>query len=163
MNTQTPLEQVAERSAETHPALSAAAAAVGLQNHRQALSSHEQRLKDSHAAQMKAIGMEPTGGADEMGDILITGDITATDPNQVVNSLRGVRQAPPASQSRLFPTAMLVAGALAGGATLPSLLPYIAQLVNQQVTEQSSSGIVSPSHTETLIENNYPMKIYREP
>jgi hypothetical protein len=163
VNTQTPAEQVAERSAEAYPALSAAAAAVGLQNHRQALSSHEQRVRDSHAAQMRAIGMEPTGSPDEVGDILITGDITASDPQQVVNSLRGVRQTPQHSPRKLLPLAMLVAGSLAGGATLPSLLPYIAQLVNGQVTDQSASGIVSPSHTETLIENNYPMQIYREP
>lgn len=89
---QTPAEEAAERVAEATPGLAAAAAAVGLQDHRRALDAHARRVNDDHRMGLSALGFDnlaETMSDDAMGDILITGDIHASDPSQVVNALKG--------------------------------------------------------------------------
>ena len=90
---QSPAMESAERAAETIPGLSAAAAAVGLEDHRRMLRDHASRVADSYALGRKAFtDQQQDDGCDDMGDIVITGDIKITDPAQaagVIDSLRG--------------------------------------------------------------------------
>lgn len=87
---QSPAEETAERSAETMPGLAAAAAAVGLENHRRMLHQHAKRTTEGHKAQMGALGIDVGDeDSDEMGNIVITGDITSLNPQSVIDSLNG--------------------------------------------------------------------------
>lgn len=156
-----PKLEAAERAAETYPALSAAAAAVGLQDHRQSLNSHQSRVADSHKAQMKALGLEASQAGDEMGDIVITGDIHSQDPAKVIGSLKGESMPSQVTKSSPLKTAALIATAALGGSAAPYLLPLVNSLVNPSVQSQPDSGIVKPS-SSTTVENDYPMKIYRD-
>ena len=92
---QTPAEEVAERVAEAVPGLKAAAAAVGLQDHQRMLHRNDQRLRDGYQLGRAAFTGQQVDEAmsdgDEMGDIVITGDIHVSDAQQapqVIDSLR---------------------------------------------------------------------------
>lgn len=69
--------------------LAAASYAVGMESHRQMLHDHAQRVRDSHRAQMEVAGFTAGGDPeDEMGDIIVTGDINVTDPRSLDGLLR---------------------------------------------------------------------------
>lgn len=76
-NSQTPMEEAAERLAEGMPGLGIAAKAVGLQDHQRMLDSAQDRLDDGHDAMRQAAGLKPREGksaGEKMGDITISGD-----------------------------------------------------------------------------------------
>ena len=88
----TPQQRMADKAAKTLPGLTAAGKAVGLANHREILADARRRTHDGHRAQMLALGMpdpgpSPENGAD-MGDLIICGDIHATNPADVIQALR---------------------------------------------------------------------------
>jgi hypothetical protein len=74
--------EIAKVESEGRERLSVAAQAVGLEDHRRMLSAYNQRLADSHRAQMKAMGLDSladaAGDGTEVGNIFVTGDITHT-------------------------------------------------------------------------------------
>lgn len=85
MNDMSPIQEWAKRAGEIYPGLQGAGLAVGLQDHQRMLRDHARRLLDGHKAQMKAAGfsdLAEADGGDDMGDILVTGDITVTNPQQ---------------------------------------------------------------------------------
>lgn len=158
-----PIQEVAERAAQSIPGLSAAAAAVGLQDHRASLHSHQSRVSDSHIAQMKALGIDKASEVEEMGDIVITGDIHAPNPDDVVRSLRGERLPVDMKQRSILPTLALIGASLAGGAGLPYLLPILTQqLVSPQIDQSEIPAKLEPSQSQVRVENDYRMKIYRD-
>lgn len=105
------MEQNLERLAERLLPIKVAGAAVGLEDHRRMLAAHAQRVLDSHRAMAKAAGFELPAeqGADNLGDIIITGDIIQPTPPPPSSP-------PPSSPpSRLLHVALLAAGLAAGG------------------------------------------------
>lgn len=75
---ETAKEKIAERVADLAPGMVAAARAMALQDHRRTLNSYQKRVNDSHRMQAKALGMEDVvsdSPEDDMGDIIVTGDI----------------------------------------------------------------------------------------
>lgn len=99
---QSPMMESAERAAETIPGLAAAAAAVGLQDHQRMLRDAATRLQDSYNIGRGALLAEQPKQMkddDDMGDIVITGDIKILDPSQassILDSLRAKKSdAPP--------------------------------------------------------------------
>ena len=148
---QSPQMETAERAAQTIPALSAAAAAVGLEDHRRMLQQHAHRVADTYALGRKALTNEPpTNNVDDMGDIVITGDIKITDPAQaagVLDSLRGndsavLLPAPPVQQPSLpkfrwaLPASIITAGALTAGG-----LTYLADTSPPSKTNSSDVDV----------------------
>lgn len=78
MSKLSPAEKIAERVADIAPGLAAAAKAVGVEDHRRMLRDHARRVMDSHRMQAKALGMGDVASEssdDDMGDIIVTGDI----------------------------------------------------------------------------------------
>lgn len=69
-----PLEEIAKRTAEGAAALDVAWMAVGMRDHDRMLWDHAKRLRDGHRAMAKAAGFEVEEMADDMGDIVVTGD-----------------------------------------------------------------------------------------
>ena len=98
---QTPLQEAQERIAQGLPGLGLAAQAVGLEDHRRLLAGTAQRLRDSHAAQMRAAGHSPAepGGDDVAGDIVICGDISVSDPTAAASMIDALRGKPAAAAS----------------------------------------------------------------
>lgn len=156
----TPLEEASERAAETIPGLKAAAAAVGLEDHRRMLRDSARRVADSHRAQMSALGMSPEVEDDEMGNIVITGDINGANAKEIIDALSGQRadtsatqppQTNPQEKGGIGKTlavaglAGLMAGAGAG-------VPLAWYLMNQQ-----------PAAQDTDTNTKYGLKIFREP
>lgn len=103
-----PAMEMAERVAETLPGLKAAAAAVGLQDHQRMLRDHARRVKDSHRLMAEAAGLKVDESVDDMGDIIITGDITHQPP----------KEKPPAPLGTLAKVGM-AAALLGTGAAIP--------------------------------------------
>lgn len=48
---------------------------MGLDNHWREQAAARRRVRESHDAQAKLMGLQPISGDDEMGDLVITGDI----------------------------------------------------------------------------------------
>jgi len=143
-NQQTPVEEITERVGEVLPGLAAAAKAVGLDNHRKALEDHRRRVYDSHKWMMGASGGESANmaGTEDMGDIIITGDIYGREvAERVFGKQDSTEQAPaepeatttepePATPTETTETqanttnwmknAALAAALLAGGASIPT-------------------------------------------
>ena len=70
---------MAERAADSLPGLGAAAYAIGLEDHRRALHDFAQRVRIDHRMGLRTLGMEDLAqqpSEDDMGDIVICGDIT---------------------------------------------------------------------------------------
>jgi len=77
---QTPAQEFSERAAEQASAWLTLPQLAAVQNLRQMWADAHSRVKDSHAAQMKAIGAEASE-AEMPGDIGISGDHTTTIHN----------------------------------------------------------------------------------
>jgi len=74
---QTPRAEMAERFAES-TGLRTATMAAGLEDHRRMMADNARRLAEGHKAMARAAGMEDLvadPGGDDVGDILVTGDI----------------------------------------------------------------------------------------
>lgn len=92
-----PQQEIAKRLAEAGGGLAAAGRAVGLQDHQRLLRDNARRVRESHKALAKAAGMESVleddAEGDDMGDILVTGDINVTgdsgDAKKLLEILKG--------------------------------------------------------------------------
>lgn len=72
---ETPLQQVQDRIAEVAPAWGVSHL-LGIENVRSMLADARQRTRDSHKAQMKALGVDTPNQPDDMGGINVQGDTT---------------------------------------------------------------------------------------
>lgn len=96
MRNLSPIQELGKRAAETMPGISAAAAAVGLEDHRRMLLDHSAKLRADYAYQQKLLGntdyADSANEADSMpGDITITGDIYGGPHPDVLKKLLGDR------------------------------------------------------------------------
>ncbi len=127
----TPRKTIADRVADILPGVKAAQAGVMLQDLQATQQAHRRRTADGHKAMAKAAGVEiddPNAG-DDMGDIVITGDITVTQspapsPAATPPPLPSPAQQPKSQFPKLLAKAAITA-ALVGsgaGAAMPWLL-----------------------------------------
>ena len=134
-----PLDQIRERVAESFPATMVPFLA-GLENWRANQRDHRQRVRDSHLMGAKALGMESLvgkNGEDDMGDIIVTGDITQTAPAAEKQS----------SSMGSAATAAIGAGALAAGMLLNNLMqPKQAE----PVQSTQPPAIIQPADRSSL-------------
>lgn len=104
-----PLEEIAKRTGEAGAGLAAAASAVGLQDHQAMLRDHRQRVRDDHQWAKELRGQMADGmTGDDVGDIVITGDIYGAD----MGALRGKgapNSEPPAWKKWLLPLGIAAA------------------------------------------------------
>ncbi|MDD4892005.1 MAG: hypothetical protein PHU85_18955 [Phycisphaerae bacterium] len=185
----TAVQEIAQRAAETGPGLAAAAKAIGIQDHQRMLRDAANRVRDSHRAQMKAAGFDPGNPPeDDMGDIIITGDIQyapAPTPEPVAPAANtsASTAAPPAGLSPLAKTlisaALLGAGAAGGVAvpwlagafskpaassTAPAVPSQAAQVVLQPhlvttVPAAAQPALVAPAPSTPAAVNEYQLKL----
>lgn len=120
-----PLEEIAKRVSEGATGLATAAHAVAVRNYAVSQGDYRHRINDSHRAGMKAIGLNrdelsASDAEDEMGDIIVTGDVYG---DRAIAGLQ--RQSPPdreAPSSRTLPSLIVAASLLVGGAGLGVLV-----------------------------------------
>ncbi len=121
----TPAQTVAKTVAEVAPKLAIAAKVVALDDMRRQLRDHAARVADAHRMGAKALGMEDLvkepEGSDEVGHLIVTGDINVSDPASLqtaMSALSGQPQqtSPPPATSEATPPN--VAPALAGAGSL---------------------------------------------
>lgn len=138
------VQEIAQRAAETGPGLAAAAKAVGLQNHQRMLRDAANRVRDSHLAQMKAAGFDPGNAPeDDMGDIIITGDIQyapapATEPTSPA-STPAVVSSPLSTLAKTLISAALLGAGAAGGAGIP----WLAGAFSKPATSATAPAVPS--------------------
>jgi hypothetical protein len=70
-----PLQTNLEDLQEKLTGIGIASQAVGLEDHRAMLAATRRRTREGYEAMAKAAGLEPIRGDDDMGDLIITGDI----------------------------------------------------------------------------------------
>lgn len=107
-----PVREIQDRLAQAAPA-KAIPFLVALENFRANQRDHRQRVRDSHLMGAKALGMESLVGKaseDDMGDIIVTGDISQNSSDT----------AKPNSALGTAATAAIGAGTLAAGILLNS-------------------------------------------
>lgn len=126
-----PLQQIRERLADAAPA-KAIPFLIAVENMRANQRDHRQRVRDSHLMGAKALGMEGLVGKsqseDDMGDIIVTGDITQRSDG-----------AKPTSALGTAATAAIGAGTLAAGMLLNNWMqPATAPGVQPQPTVQQA-------------------------
>lgn len=132
MSNLSPAEKIAERVADIAPGLAAAAKAMAIQDHRASLRDFRQRVRDSHRMQAKTLGMGDVvseSSDDDMGDIIVTGDIHyngtsapqlpwAKDQPQQPQSTPEPPSQPPEDESllsKIAKPAAIAAGTMAAG------------------------------------------------
>jgi len=127
-----PLQSNLEDLKEKLVGVSTAAHLVGLEDHRAMLAASRRRTREGHEAGAKAMGFDPTpiSGEDEMGDLIVTGDI----------EMRG--QGTPESQARLANGGVAKAiGTAALGAAIP--LAALAGYYMANLPERGNTPVVS--------------------
>ena len=87
----------------------AAATAVGLEDHREMLAANRRRTREGHVAMAKAAGESLPMEDEEMGDILMTGDIQVTKDQPSSTAKIGKDLA------KLLAAGAIGAGAVVGG------------------------------------------------
>ncbi len=138
MSKQSPMQEMAERTAETAPGLAAAAHMEAVQNFRHLNADHRRRLADSHRWQGASLGQTVSDPSekkeDDVGNLIVTGDVYGSDAAEIIRSLQSVAEpsqgpSEPAKQtgwvSNLGKAALVAAGlSTAGGlgAAVPWLL-----------------------------------------
>ena len=152
----TPQEVAAHQIAEKGPKLGIAAQAVMLEGSRRMMRDAQNRVQDSHRAMAKAAGMEDVVGddQDDMGHLIVTGDINVTPDRQgnvpkmpwdmkEPNGQPQAEQRPQPAQPRpsrgsvnfaRAKTAGLVAGGILAGAGLTMLPSFVSYLMSQDNT-----------------------------
>ena len=135
MPLQTALDNLTQKL--TH--MGAAAAAVGLEDHRAMLAAHRKRTHDGHVAMSLAAGMPVSGEEEDVGDLTITGDI----------QLQQETRQPAATGVMKDLAKMLGAGAIGAGALLGS---QIALDRKPEVVEDPPALVqpALPDHTATI-------------
>jgi hypothetical protein len=133
MPLQTALDNLTQKL--TH--MGAAAAVVGLEDHRAMLAAARRRTRDGHVAMSKAAGVQVSEEDDDVGDLTITGDIQLQ------------KQAPPVNGAVKDLAKMLGAGAIGAGVLLGS---QIAMDRQPEAVEESQSVVqpAQPDHTATI-------------
>lgn len=145
MSLKSPKRESAERAAETIPGLSAAAAAVGLQDHQRMLQQHAKRVADGYELGKAAFtaGQPMQPDSEEMSDILITGDIKVgsdQDAASVINAIKGQTEvaAPMPSRPKPPPIAAISASIITAGATIAGAIWYSSQ---PTIPDQASNAV----------------------
>lgn len=95
MSNQTPQQEIAERVAEGAPGLGVAAYGQAIQDHRRMMADYRTRVADSHRWEAKSLGVEAGDakpGDDDMGDLIVTGDVYGSDAAEIIRSLKGMTQ-----------------------------------------------------------------------
>lgn len=93
---QSPAEKIAEQVAEKAPGLTVAAYTEAIDNFRRANDSYRKRLADSHRWHAKALGMEASDTeGDDVGNLVVTGDVYGSDAASIIAALQGSQQASP--------------------------------------------------------------------
>ena len=91
MSVQSPMQEVADDVADTLPKIEAAAHLSALEDLRRNQAALRRRVQDSHKWQAAALGMETTDAEeDEMGNLVLTGDIYGGNPADVIRGLQGL-------------------------------------------------------------------------
>lgn len=127
--TLTPVEEMGKRFGEVVPGLKAAAGAVGLESHRRMLRDHAQRVRDDYKIAAWAAGFEGKVAdmpEDDMGDIIITGDLNfggSTSAEQAIKALKGKVVDKTDTGAPDTPAAPTEPVASAGGASVSAGLP----------------------------------------
>lgn len=158
--TQSPAEEAAERSAQVIPGLAAAAAAVGLEDHRRTLYRYQQRVEDSHRSMADAAGfaIDREVSDEDMGDIVITGDIQVGSSNQVASVLDAIRNretssmqpaptatpSPTSGLSKTLATVALTSLGLGAGAALPIAAWNLTRADTTIISGKDTATDVSP-------------------
>lgn len=166
---QTPAEAVAERFAEGYPSTLIAGKLVGLEDFRARAAMRRQQVKRDYAQQNallesliahdggpKVEQPDDVGEGDELGDIILTGDITVTNQDQLKQAIellkgkalnqtteqRPAEQAPVAQPQaasaglgKLGTAAVIGASMLGGGGITAVALNYLNQSDPPAVTE----------------------------
>lgn len=167
-----PADEAAERISKTIPAMAAAAKALGLRDHQRMLNSAANRVDDSHRLGMKQLGFDvETNGDDMGGDIFITGDINAQNPERVIDSFQGRTQWNNPTQpqiekrgSKLANVALFAVGAISGAT--PLMFTGINGFLNQNQAEQPNDKteqptIVDESVSLTVDGNEYGLQLWK--
>ena len=146
----TPRQTVAKTVAEVAPKLAVAAKAIAIDDHRRLLRDNAARVADSHRAMAKAIGMEdtvaPAAREDEVGHLIVTGDINVADPaslQQAIGTLSGKAaansdQAATAGQQEstpLWQKALVSAAMVASGAGVGAGIPWLLGAFDRPAAE----------------------------
>lgn len=135
---------------------------MGLANHQQTLQAHNNRVSDSHRAQMQAMGLQPEATDSDMGNILITGDISTPNPAATLTALQGEthtqQQKPQKNFKPLVAAAMIAAAGITGG-TAPLAIEAVRQIVKQTVDAPDQNPTLES--LQTTIENDYTMQVFR--
>jgi len=162
VSTQSPIQEVAERVAETAPGLVAAAHAEALQNLRQMNADHRRRVADSHRWQADVLGQKATDPPeeDDVGNLIVTGDVYGDGAAEIVRSLQGLAQAAPEAAgspsepsqqtgwaSSLAKAALVTAGLLGGGG-LGAGVPWLLGAYDKP--ESVNTTVVQPADTQGL-------------
>ena len=137
------IQSPAEKISDTLRGLGSAAYAVGLEDHRRMLRDAAQRTRDGHRAMMQAANVSTDGSDedDDMGDILVTGDITIR--NDGGGKHQGVPQEKPVSQqttglSNAAKAAMLGSALLGTGGIGAAIATYMTR-------QPSPAPIIQPA------------------
>lgn len=125
------LQTVPEKVGDTLRGLNAAAFAIGLEDHRRMLADAAQRTRDGHKAMMKAAMGDPTPtvGEQDVGDILVTGDITYSMSSPAGSAQPAAAKSSPlstAAKAAIIGTALLGGGGLGAAATAYMMRPKAA-------------------------------------
>lgn len=157
MAEQSPAAQMAERASEVIPGLGAAAFAVGLENHRRTLHDHAQRLRTDYKIGLRALGVQDDlatsqPSEDDMGDIVICGDITnnidgrtsptATKPATDASPRPGVSDAAKSGLSGLAKAAVIGSALLGSGGIGAGVLALLRPVAQATATNAEAGARV---------------------
>ena len=142
-----PLEEIANRAATAGAGLAAAAKAVALEDHRRMLRDYARRLRDSHEAQMRAAGIEPSATEDEdMGDISVSGDTYfAPPPSAQGNGSESGKK------SAVLPVLLAALSSALGGAGLTAGV--------MSVLNRPQPQVVTPQFEDTDTDTQYELRL----
>lgn len=156
---QTPREETAERVAETVPGLTAAAYAEAVQDYRHMNATHRRREDDSYRQQCEALGVEVSEPPkeDEVGNLVVTGDVYGSDAAEIIRSLQDGAEPPPTAPveapafqngRKLARRMLLAAGAavLGGGVTLGAA--WLGGMFDKSAPVNTT--VVHPGDTQVL-------------
>lgn len=159
MTQQSPTQEAAERIGEAMPGLVLAAHVAALDNQRSMLADARKRVSDSHRWHAKGLGMPDPGEqtGEDMGAIVITGDIYGSDSERIVRALQGVHglseqpaanatvpspgaPSPSAAPSARWPKALALAAALVGGSGIGAAVPWALGAYREQAVTVENVG-----------------------
>ena len=97
MKNSSPLNEMGERAAEAIPGLVAAPKLAAIDAYRKQMADARRRIHDGHRAQMQALGISiPDLPEDDMGNLIICGDIQTENPASLLQAMQGQSPLPSA-------------------------------------------------------------------